>query len=344
MASNTNFIDDYLDPNRESLRQTAQTYYDQAAKNNQDATEDYIASNDEIYDAAATYFRNAAYKQQQQLPQDYQYAYDTNAIQQRINERQVADRQAQLGLTDSGLNRTQQAAINLQRSNADQAVTQQRNAQYNAIQSALMEYLAGNSQQKAASAAQARYDLANRNQDLYNTYMTNADSMAASIASNLYSADQQRAAAEAQAVADAQAAQYDAILKQYELGLKYGGTAGADYNLVRNMASDIYGDGYTVSYGDAWNQALSLLNASQQNGMSDTTATQDTTAQSDSVVLNPEQRLILEGIATNPQPGVRAEKLLDAFTTGRLGGANDTENQMIANYMGKLLGLDNFTA
>lgn len=316
MASNTNFIDDYLDPNRESLRQTTQTYYDQAAKNNQDATEDYIASNDEIYDAAATYFRNAAYKQQQQLPQDYQYAYDTNAIQQRINERQVADRQAQLGLTDSGLNRTQQAAINLQRSNADQAVTQQRNAQYNAIQSALMEYLAGNSQQKAASAAQARYDLANRNQDLYNTYMTNADSMAASIASNLYSADQQRAAAEAQAV------------------------TGADYNLVRNMASDIYGDGYTVSYEDAWNQALSLLNASQQNGM----ATQDTTAQSDSVVLNPEQRLILEGIATNPQPGVRAEKLLDAFTTGRLGGANDTENQMIANYMGKLLGLDNFTA
>lgn len=222
MASNTNFIDDYLDPSRESLRQTTQTYYDQAAKNNQDATEDYIASNDEIYDAAATYFRNAAYKQQQQLPQDYQYAYDTNAIQQRINERQVADRQAQLGLTDSGLNRTQQAAINLQRSNADQAVTQQRNAQYNAIQSALMEYLAENSQQKAASAAQARYDLANRNQDLYNTYMTNADSMAASIASNLYSADQQRAAAEAQAVADAQAAQYDAILKQYELGLKYG--------------------------------------------------------------------------------------------------------------------------
>lgn len=205
-------FEDTLKQQRDSWRQTAQSDYDQAASANQAATDQYLASTDAIFQENAQRLEQAYNQRISQLPQDYQYAYDKNAIQQAINEREVAGRMEQLGLTDSGLNRTQQTAINVQRSNADAAVTQQQNAQLNALSSALAEQLAQNASNQATSKAQAQYDLAIRNQDLYNTYMTNANSMAASAASAIYSADQQRAAAEAQAAA--QQAQADAALQQ----------------------------------------------------------------------------------------------------------------------------------
>lgn len=41
----------------------------------------------------------------------YDDSYRENAIQKLINERQVAESMANMGLTDSGLNRTQQTAV-----------------------------------------------------------------------------------------------------------------------------------------------------------------------------------------------------------------------------------------
>lgn len=253
-------FNEHYTTNRNTFRQQAEESFNQAAAANQAATDQYLADIDEIYKENARQLEQAYNQQKAQLPQDYQYAYDKNAIQQAINEREVAGRMEQLGLTDSGLNRTQQAAINVQRSNADAAVTQQQNAQLNALSSALAEQLSQNRANQTAGAAQARYDLASRNQDLYNSYMSNADSMAASIASNLYSADQQRAAAEAQAAAEQRQAYYDYLLESQK-----GGTSIDD---IRKMASDIYANGESdVSYSDAWNQAVGLLgNTGALNG------------------------------------------------------------------------------
>lgn len=255
------FANDYLNPARESIRGQSKAYYDQASQINQAATDQYIADNAAMHEEAARRYQANMRQELQKLPQDYQFAYGKNEVQQRINERQLADRMSQMGLTDSGLNRTQQTAINLQRSNADAAVTQQKTAQQNALQQALMEQLAANEQQRVSFENQAKYELAQRNQSLADALFQNSENQAYSIASSMYSADQQRAAAEAQAQADAWRAQNEAALKQYELGLKYG-TNGTDYNLVRQMASDIYGDGSKTSYTDAWNQAYNLLNES----------------------------------------------------------------------------------
>ena len=48
----------------------------------------------------------------------YEDSYRENAVQKAINERQVAESMANMGLRDSGLNRTQQTAVNLSYANA----------------------------------------------------------------------------------------------------------------------------------------------------------------------------------------------------------------------------------
>ena len=56
----------------------------------------------------------------------YQDQYRENAVQKAINERQVAESIANLGLTDSGLNRTQQTAVQLSAANNKAAIDRQR--------------------------------------------------------------------------------------------------------------------------------------------------------------------------------------------------------------------------
>lgn len=52
----------------------------------------------------------------------YEDQYRDNAVQKAINERQVAESMANLGLTDSGLNRTQQTAVALSAANNKAAI------------------------------------------------------------------------------------------------------------------------------------------------------------------------------------------------------------------------------
>ena len=337
-------FNEHYTTNRNAFRQQAEESYNQAAAANQAATDQYLADIDEIYKENARQLEQAYNQQKAQLPQDYQYAYDKNAIQQAINEREVAGRMEQLGLTDSGLNRTQQAAINVQRSNADQAVTQQQNAQLNALSSALAEQLSQNRANQTTGAAQARYDLATRNQDLYNSYMANADSMAASIASSLYSADQQRAAAEAQAAAEQQQAWYDYLLESEKAKSQNGGAlSDLAWNMAKNDA-----DNYRIPSGqsvyDVYNTYLGQLAGAMGNTANTTSGgntSQAPTAYSNNVSLTPQQRAILDDIAsTYPTPEGRSQALLNAHMSWKFGDPLGSDSQIITNYMGKLLGID----
>lgn len=56
------------------------------------------------------------------LNSDYLSAYQKNAVQKLINEKQVAERNVNLGLTDSGLNRVQQTAVQLSYANQKAAL------------------------------------------------------------------------------------------------------------------------------------------------------------------------------------------------------------------------------
>lgn len=56
----------------------------------------------------------------------YEDQYRENAVQKAINERQVAESIANLGLTNSGLNRTQQTAVQLSYANNNAAIDRQK--------------------------------------------------------------------------------------------------------------------------------------------------------------------------------------------------------------------------
>lgn len=64
--------------------------------------------------------------QKNEVVNGYEDAYRQNAVQQEINKRQVAENMANLGLTDSGLNRTQMTATQLSYGNNKAKLDQNR--------------------------------------------------------------------------------------------------------------------------------------------------------------------------------------------------------------------------
>ena len=164
------------------------SYYDEFIKKNQAATDAEIkkkqdantaASNQYVADINAIVDKstdNAVSKVQgeiDKLPASYQSSFDANAIQQKINERQLGERMANLGMTDSGLNRTQQTAINIQRSNADAAIRTQINGVTNSLRQQIADLYASGESQKAENSSKARYELEQKNQSVYDTMMNN---------------------------------------------------------------------------------------------------------------------------------------------------------------------------
>ncbi len=78
----------------------------------------------------------------------YESAYNDNAVQRAINERQIRTSFANAGLSDSGLNATQLTAVELQKANADNKVTMQKNAFISNIRSQLQETIRQNNIQR----------------------------------------------------------------------------------------------------------------------------------------------------------------------------------------------------
>ena len=94
--------------------------------------------------------------------QNYQKAYDYNAINQELQQRQIADRMANMGLTNSGLNMTNQTALAVSRMNNDASVTQKYNNAVSTLRSNLQQLIAENNNNLSSNIAQVEYDSQNR--------------------------------------------------------------------------------------------------------------------------------------------------------------------------------------
>ncbi len=118
--------------------------------------DEYTAAQRKIYDAYATDEIKkkqaavdnsvAAVKAQgekdiESTKASYEDEFRKNNLNQIINEEKVKERMANLGLTDSGLNRSQQTAIQLQRSNADAATIRNRQAAVDEIRKGIADYV-----------------------------------------------------------------------------------------------------------------------------------------------------------------------------------------------------------
>ena len=141
----------------------------QAANTN--ISNQYVQDVNAIVDKNVSNAVNKVQGQIDSLPIQYQSGFDANAVQQKINERQTAARMSDLGLTNSGLNRTQQTAIAIQRSNADAALRQQMNAATFSLKQQIADLYASAESQKAETAAQAKYNLQKETQRVYDSMM-----------------------------------------------------------------------------------------------------------------------------------------------------------------------------
>ena len=118
-------------------------FYKENYNNQVSRAEDYAnkqkAQVENIYNNDVAKLESDANKQTLAVENSYYSAYADNAVQRAINERNIRTSMAKQGLADSGLNRTQLSAVELQKSNADLAVALQRQSFLNNVRSKLNE-------------------------------------------------------------------------------------------------------------------------------------------------------------------------------------------------------------
>ncbi len=173
------------------------SYYRQYDAQNLDALNQQKEIINQTADSSIKMIEDAGSAQIKEAEHAYDGVINTANVQKLINERAVAERMSNMGLTDSGLNRTQQTAIELSRSNAINNAMIARQKQVDAIALAVR-------QQVGQLNIQRNNDIMNA--DL--TYNANKNSWA----SSMYDADQQAAAARYKAQLD-----YDAKMTQMYL-------------------------------------------------------------------------------------------------------------------------------
>ena len=161
------YYDDYLKKHQAETEATIKRKQDA----NTAASNKYVSDINAIVDTSTNNSVNKVQGEIDKLPTTFQSSFDANAVQQKINERQTAEHMANLGLTNSGLNRTQQTAFAIQRSNSDAALRQQINATTASLKQQIADLYASGEAQKAENQAKARYELEQRNLSVYDTEM-----------------------------------------------------------------------------------------------------------------------------------------------------------------------------
>ena len=186
-----NSAQEYIDKLYNQSQGVAGQLHEQRKKSDDEVIQQINAA----IDRATASSTNPYKTQMEQLPSQYQSLFDAKAVQELVGRRQVQEAMANMGLTDSGLNRTQQTALSVQRGNADASVRlaqQQKTQELQDKISQLVENAAAQKQQQEAS-------IRANTSDWYNTLLSNFYSTAQQQGTSLYNAEQERAAAAAEA-------------------------------------------------------------------------------------------------------------------------------------------------
>lgn len=101
--------------------------YNEAAKGYQTVYNNSVAEIDKNIDAQKAAAGAQAQQQLNNADKKYRRQYDANAIQEIVDQKALNERMANLGLSKSGLNATQQTAIALARGNRDASTTTSHN-------------------------------------------------------------------------------------------------------------------------------------------------------------------------------------------------------------------------
>ena len=103
------------------------------------------------YDAQISNTQESYEQQMNDATASYANEYERNAVQKLINEKRIAERNANLGLADSGLNRTQQTASQLSYANQKSNIDLARQKTLDALELSLTSAITSLQNEKASS-------------------------------------------------------------------------------------------------------------------------------------------------------------------------------------------------
>lgn len=156
-------------------------YYSDYDNQNKSRYEKDVAAKIKILNQATNDAISGIKTQKAALPQQYQGAFDTNEIQYLLNQKQLEERMANMGLTDSGLNRTQETALVVQKMNTDAAYNQKKQAAISILDKKIAELQQAN-QQNIQSLKLTELEKYNTARDNYAIGAYKADQKAAAAA------------------------------------------------------------------------------------------------------------------------------------------------------------------
>ena len=174
----------------EEQNRAAQAETEKRWKQREEQDAAYIAANNSAVDQSTAAALKPYETRMEQLPEEYRKQYDYNAVEELVRQKQVAETMANLGLTDSGLNRTQQTAIAVSRGNADAAARLSQQEKTQELQDKMDQLKATGEIQKQQTAAEVKAN----SQTWLNNLQSAAYENAASRGTALYEAEQQRLA------------------------------------------------------------------------------------------------------------------------------------------------------
>lgn len=115
-----------------------------------------VAASDKMYDTQRQQTQNTYNRQIKDTNNSYEDMYRENAVQKLINEREIAEDMAGSGLTDSGLNRTQQTAVQLSYANGKNKIDVNRQKAVDTPAASLADAISSIDANKLAAAEKIR--------------------------------------------------------------------------------------------------------------------------------------------------------------------------------------------
>lgn len=239
--------DEYYRANLENGQQRIDEVNAAAKKRNEELMRQIGAAIDQSAGAQENTYQQSIDK----APSAYQKLYDANTIGELIGRRQLQESMANMGLTDSGLSRTQDTALTVQRQNADATVRADQTEYVNKLKSAIDTVRAN----AAAQKAEKQIALDTERDSWYRKAIAQMQSDAQTAAAKAWEADQTYAAekykADTEAAAAVEKARYEALTAQ----AKAGSTAGTKNDQNRlSYAKALMTKG--LSEGEAWTYAV----------------------------------------------------------------------------------------
>ncbi len=158
MATTADFEKEFLDKANAGTYATHQQMLKDNEKTKADkqaSTQKYITGQGEIIDRATA---NSVKKVQEQIdaaPGEYQNLFDRNALSEMVGRHAAEVKMANMGMSDSGLNRSTQAALSARRMNADADARKSMREYVNGLETAITDITVAGESQKQQIALDA---------------------------------------------------------------------------------------------------------------------------------------------------------------------------------------------